>query len=202
MRTVFIFALLATLAAGCLSDSVDPASSTTQASTSTPTSPSTSSSSSTAATQEGTTAEQGSSTGVSGPRVCKRECDAAFDCCPAGAVACPSPDYPGNYGCEAGLCLPPTCSSDAECEAVTPGATCKTVEGTTQCVVLCESADTCTGNQSCLAVTDDGSPYCRAGCDNGAIVCTTGTCDETTGRCFCEQSGQCIVGFSCAPLGS
>ncbi len=179
---------------GCANDTSEAAA-TTGSSTS-------SSSSTTAASTSSTStgaATDASSTGTPGPRICKRECQAAFDCCPAGAVNCPNPDYPGNYACVDDICVPPSCTQDAECDAETPGASCALVAGAAQCVVLCSPEDDqCSGGESCSAMTDEGAAYCHQGCQGGAIDCGSGTCDAVTGLCLCD--GQCIVGFACVPL--
>ncbi len=129
---------------------------------------------------------------------CRRECEFAADCCKAGQEPCPSFEYPGNYGCVDGMCVPPVCDSDETCDAWTAGSTCELIEGLPQCVVLCTNDDPCgalgTG-YACGAPTDEGATYCRERCDVG-IPCLLDTCNPD-GVCECTSTDQCINGFRC-----
>lgn len=145
-----------------------------------------------------------SSTGEPGPAyapelpTCRRECNFAADCCPAGLDPCPSNEFPGNYGCAAGLCVPAPCENDDQCESLTPGSTCHDVDGVPQCVVTCQGDDTCAGlgtGFACGGETTDGQGYCRERCDQGT-PCLLDTCNPD-GVCVCESDDQCINGFAC-----
>ena len=133
--------------------------------------------------------------------VCRRSCNAATDCCPAGGE-CPW------FACEAGVCVPSPCTPGS-CEPFPGGvdgglqeALCLEVDGHPQCVGAC--GDQCPQPNSslgCFGVADDGSMYCYERCDSPWWGCAPGqTCDELTGRCFCTASDQCQEGEVCDPV--
>ncbi len=130
---------------------------------------------------------------------CRKDCGVAADCCPAGLEPCPSPDYPGNFGCVDGLCVPAPCETDAQCEAQIPGSSCQPVEGVPQCVVLCDEDDgVCAelgSGYTCNALTNEGQLYCRERCDLGT-PCLLDTCNPD-GVCECTSTDECISGFTC-----
>ncbi len=145
-----------------------------------------------------------SSTGEPGPiyappfPTCRRECSFAADCCPAGLDPCPSNEFPANFGCAGGLCVPAPCENDDQCESLTPGSTCHDVDGVPQCVVTCQDDEPCAalGNGfACGGETTQGQGYCRERCDVGQ-PCLLDTCNPE-GVCVCESDDQCINGFSC-----
>lgn len=162
---------------------------TTAASTSTSTSSGSTSSSETAPAE----------TGPMGPGTCRRECTLPADCC--GAVdPCPTQDYPGNVECSGNLCEPAACANAQECEAAIPGSSCEMVGGFPQCVVLCDDDGPCGAlgaDYTCGSPTDGGARYCNRLCTTGAVVCSAGTCDETSGLCLCEDDSGCVNGFRC-----
>lgn len=129
---------------------------------------------------------------------CRKECDFAADCCPADLEDCPSPGFPGNFGCVNGLCVPAPCETDAQCEAITPGSTCNDVDGVPQCVILCDSDAPCAplgSGFACGGETTDGQGYCRERCDIGT-PCLLEECNAE-GICECANDDQCVSGFSC-----
>jgi hypothetical protein len=155
-------------------------------------------------TSTGAASSSSSSTGepdsVYAPEVhtCRKECDFAADCCPADIENCPAPEYPGNFGCVDGLCVPAPCESDEQCEFVTPGTTCHDVDGVPQCVVICDSDDPCAALGSgfaCGGQTTDGQGYCRERCDLGT-PCLLEECNPE-GICECSSDSQCVNGFAC-----
>lgn len=159
---------------------------------------------STGSSSSGGAAGSSSSTGEpapEGPPVCTRDCELPSDCCRPDDPDCPSAIYPGNFGCVNGVCVPPACRSDEECDAVFPGTTCQAIFGHPQCVVVCNDDTPCEGDEmACMGQTDDGQGYCRESCvDAGVLACPTTTCDEATGLCLCEL-GDCPTGEICAPL--
>lgn len=150
------------------------------------------------------TSSEGSSTTEAAPEyapplpTCRKECDFAADCCPAGLEPCPTQEFPSNFGCVDGMCVPAPCESDAQCESMTPGSTCHDVDGVAQCVVLCDGDEACSGLGSgfaCGGTTSDAQSYCRERCDLGT-PCVLDTCNPD-GVCVCESDDQCINGFTC-----
>jgi hypothetical protein len=134
--------------------------------------------------------------------VCQNDCELPSDCCAPDDPGCPSVVYPGNFGCVDGVCVPPACESDEECENAFPGTTCHRAFGNPQCVRLCDEDPTiCDETQTaCSGMTDAGLAYCRETCnEGGTLQCFTTTCDEASGLCLCEP-GQCPTGAICAPL--
>jgi len=149
-------------------------------------------------------ASSSSSTGTPGPvyapevHTCRKECDFAADCCPADLDNCPALEFPGNFGCVDGMCVPAPCETDDQCEALTPGSTCHDVDGVPQCVVLCQGDDACSGLGSgfaCGGETTDGQGYCRERCDTGT-PCLLEECNPE-GICECSNDDQCVNGFTC-----
>ncbi|MBV1858583.1 MAG: hypothetical protein KUG77_09250 [Nannocystaceae bacterium] len=148
--------------------------------------------------------ESSSSTGEPGPvyapefPTCRRECNFAADCCPAGLDPCPSNEFPANFGCAGGLCVPAPCENDAQCESLTAGSTCHDVDGVPQCVVTCQDDDACAAQGTgfaCGGETTDGQGYCRERCDVGQ-PCLLDSCNPD-GVCVCESDDHCINGFAC-----
>ena len=177
---------------GGSSDPNSEASTTTTAATSSSTSSAESSSSSS------------SSSGDPGPvyapevHTCRKQCDFAADCCPADLDDCPNVEFPGNFGCVDGLCVPAPCETDDQCEALTPGSTCNDVDGVPQCVVICQSDEPCAAlgtGFACGGETVDGQGYCRERCDTGT-PCLLEECNPE-GICECSSSDQCVNGFAC-----
>ena len=193
MRTAWGVLLLVCVACdgGSSDPNADGSSSTTAAATSSSTSAAESSSSS-------------SSTGAPGPvyapqvPTCRKQCDFAADCCPADIEDCPNFEFPGNFGCIDGLCVPAPCETDAQCEALEPGTTCHDVDGVPQCVVICQNDDPClplgTGF-ACGGETMDGQGFCRERCDTGT-PCLLEECNPE-GICECNGDDQCVNGFAC-----
>lgn len=146
-------------------------------------------------------ADTGSSTGAAGPSVCRRTCELPSQCCPPGQAGCPSLEYPFNYDCVDGLCVPPTCSSDAECEAALVGTSCHPVGGLPVCVVACDDdPDKCSqpnSGQACVGTADDGAMYCMEPCNSGFVDCGVSVCDEQSGLCVCNDDDQCAFDFGC-----
>lgn len=129
---------------------------------------------------------------------CRRECDFAADCCPAGLDPCPSLEFPANFGCANGMCVPAPCEDDAQCETLTPGSTCHDVDGVPQCVVVCDADEPCAAlgtGFACGGQTTDGQGYCRERCDQG-MPCLLETCNAE-GLCECTSDDECINGFTC-----
>lgn len=149
-------------------------------------------------------ASSSSSSGPAGPvyapqvPMCRKECDFAADCCPADQQNCPAPEFPANWGCVDGMCVPAPCEIDEQCEAITPGSTCHDVDGIPQCVVICGGDEACaplgTGF-ACGGETTDGQGYCRERCDIG-MPCLLETCNDE-GLCECSDESDCINGFTC-----
>lgn len=158
-------------------------------------------------TGDGTSSSSGvadtgsSTTGPTGPSVCRRTCELPSQCCPPGQAGCPSLEYPFNYDCVDGLCVPPTCSSDSECEAALAGTSCHPVGGLSICVVACDDdPDKCTqpnSGQACVGTADDGQMYCMEPCNSDFVDCGVSVCDEQSGLCVCENDDQCAFDFGC-----
>src|SRR5690606_36996033 len=117
---------------------------------------------------------------------------------PADIENCPSVDFPGNYGCLGGLCVPAPCQNDDQCEAMEAGSTCHDVDGVPQCVVICQDDDACAAlgtGFACGGETVDGQGYCRERCDTGS-PCLLEECNPE-GICECSDDDQCVNGFAC-----
>ena len=198
MRLRAALVLLACI--GACEEDEEPPTDTTGMATTSPASTSASTSTSTATSSPTVTSAASSDSGPSGPGVCKRECMLPAECC-TGIDNCPGAAYPTNAGCGPdGICIPPTCASDQECEAETAGAVCRMVQGAMQCVVLCDDDDPCAAlgaTFTCGSPTDDGEQYCNTRCTTGAISCGASECDDATGICTCMSDNDCIPGFRC-----
>ncbi len=141
-------------------------------------------------------ADDSSGGAPAGPPVCTKMCTFPGECCPPGAEGCPSTEYPFNYTCPETLCILTGCQSDEDCG----GLTCLTVFGVGECVQTCAADADCAGVSDiavCTGVDDAGASYCLEPCNAPGMSCGNMDCDETTGRCTCSSSGQCIVGFEC-----
>lgn len=153
---------------------------------------------------ESSSSSSSSSSGEPGPvyapqvPMCRKQCDFAADCCPADLDNCPNLEFPGNFGCVDGLCVPPPCENDEQCEAIESGTTCHDVDGVPQCVVICGGDGDCEAlgaGFACGGETVDGQGYCRDRCDTG-MPCLLEECNAE-GLCECSGDDQCINGFAC-----
>lgn len=128
---------------------------------------------------------------------CTRTCEGPWDCCPFGTQGqCPSPGYPFNFDCIEGICVPNGCRSDDDC--LEENERCLYFDGRPDCVVPCEDDEVCQAldtDLTCSRQTDEGERFCFAHCETAG--CGFLACDETTGRCACESSGQCPVDHEC-----
>ena len=99
--------------------------------------------------------------------VCVAACEAAEDCCPFGALGCPSDEYPNNWSCAEGACQLGGCESDQDCETFPlPSAQeCLEVAGVGACLDVCESDQDCFIGSECVGTTDDGTMYCTTPTD-------------------------------------
>jgi hypothetical protein len=131
------------------------------------------------------------STTSSGPdhSYCAKGCDADADCCPPGASNCPG-DFPNNYSCREGICIPAHCESDANCLI----GTCHEVGGIGTCFNPCSTDEDCSAipEGGCDGVADDGVKYCTvptAPCVDDGDCFGTGRCRE--GVCTCDTDEDC-----------
>ncbi len=181
------------LISACGSSASDPEGDTTvMASTAMATGESTS-----ATTTASTTG--GETTGPMGDGVlqCVETCEVPTDCCVPG-TPCPGA-YPYNIDCIDGLCIPPSCVDDTECQAVAASTVCRPVAGNTTCVVPCADDAPCTAIDLgvCAGSDDDGARFCLRRCDAPGEFCGNQTCDSTSGRCTCSSDGQCQSSWRC-----
>ena len=172
--------------------------------------PSTTSAGSATSDGDTTAGEGGDGSGSTGggptAGVCAATCENADDCCPLGALGCPSGDYPNNWSCEDGFCAFGGCSEDAECtDLLDPNSECHPISGIGTCFEPCREDGDCMmllgADGTCTGMADDGTMYCEVAVD----PCRTdddcggnGTCDVETGTCGCLVDEQCTDdGMAC-----
>ncbi len=162
------------------------------------------------ATSDGDTTAATDGSGSSGDAptagVCVATCREDQDCCPFGALGCPSEDYPNNWSCDEGFCAFGGCSEDAECiDLLDPSQECHPISGIGTCFEPCREDGDCAmllgRDGTCTGVADDGSMYCEVPVD----PCRTdddcggsGTCDVAAGTCGCTVDDECTEdGMGC-----
>lgn len=113
------------------------------------------------------------------PKRCGDTCYPKGTCCTNGKPECPT-----GQSCQSGICKPPPCSSDSNCEL---GKIC--VNNT--CQPGCRTDSNCSLGQICVNKT------CQTGC-RGDENCPTGQiCSEKTCKPGCRGDGDCGADESC-----
>ncbi len=141
-----------------------------------------------------------SSTGTGMPAAgyCTKPCGTVIDCCPAGAMDCPSNMYPNNYTCDKSACKSPQCATTADCTAQDPKQDCLTLSGFKSCSNTCASDGECTAPATCSGMDDNGKKYCLSsggGCANDAACAGFGKCVDKV--CVCQKDADCTkAGFN------
>lgn len=149
------------------------------------------------ATDTGSGSESG--TGGGGDSgVCVAACREDADCCPFGAIGCPSEDYPNNWTCVEGACQFGGCSESAECTSIIPigDPECLAVSGVGACVEPCEDDGDCppASGTECVGMADDGTMYCTTPvepCEDDDACEGSGVCDVDSGACVCTSADDC-----------
>lgn len=131
---------------------------------------------------------------------CVSQCEGPWDCCPPNSAGlCPGPAYPYNFMCIEGLCVAPPCEGDDDCD--NEGERCLTIEGAPRCRLPCTDDDApcmaANPDHTCSGVDDAGQAFCFAHCSTPSVFCGNAQCDESSGHCLCESSGQCLSGWDC-----
>ena len=102
--------------------------------------------------------------------------------------------------CVAGYCEYVGCSADSDCIG---GSVCRVVDGTSYCLVDCQSDTDCAFNGMPCIEDDNGANYCDL--DWGPGGCTQdsdcngngGICDVATGSCMCSDDASCEAAMVC-----
>jgi len=177
----------------CAADGESTSSSASTSSSSSSTSTSTSTSSTTTAPADTSTGEPGD-----GLFQCVEMCEVPSECCVPG-LPCPGP-YPNNVDCQNGLCVPPICVEDADCEAAAAGTVCRSVRDHMACVIPCTDDAPCTAAAlgACVGTDDDdGGSFCFVRCDAPGQFCGNQVCDAASGLCTCNSDGNCQSDWVC-----
>lgn len=139
----------------------------------------------------------GDTTGGPDAGTCAMGCEEAIDCCPLGAVDCPSETYPDNWSCVENVCVFGGCSTNDDCESgVNPGQSCHEVDGTGVCFDPCAENNDCEGEATCTGVADDGMMFCELpvpACEDDSDCNGAGICDPDSGACYCEGDTNCTA---------
>jgi hypothetical protein len=133
---------------------------------------------------------------------CTKPCGTVAECCPVGAMSCPSNMYPNNYTCDKSACKSPECATTADCAALDPKQDCLTQSGSKTCSTTCVADGDCLAPSTCSGLDDNGKKYCLAsggGCANDAACSGFGKCVNKV--CVCEKASDCTKpGFTACAL--
>jgi hypothetical protein len=152
----------------------------------------TSTASATTGAGSSTSTASSTGTGMAAPGYCTKPCGTVIDCCPAGAVNCPSNMYPNNYACDKSACKAPQCATTADCSALDPTQDCLALSGFNSCSSTCVNDGDCSAPATCSGVDDNGKKYCLSsggGCVDDASCSGFGKCVNKV--CVCQKDADC-----------
>lgn len=155
-----------------------------------------------ASSSSSSAASSSSSSGMPVLGYCTKPCGTVADCCPQGAINCPSNMYPNNYTCDKNACKSPECATTADCAAIDPKQDCLAEQGFNSCATTCVNDGDCLAPATCSGVDDNNKKYCLSsggGCANDAACNGFGKCVNKV--CACEKASDCTKpGFTACAL--
>ncbi|GEM_PF-1676907 len=126
---------------------------------------------------------------------CKESCMEDMDCCPLGALGCPSENYPNNWTCTDGVCVFGGCENNDDCGNPLVEE-CHPIDGVGTCFDPCANDADCAlllGTQ-CIGMADDDVMRCEAPtepCEKDSDCLGGGICNPATGECACVSDANC-----------